>query len=650
MAAFNRFGKKWASTGALDNPSDAEADAGFIYLGPEPPTVEEFNSLFAWNDEKDNWLYGQIADVIRHDGTAPVENDLTQLLVAINELIYAGIGAGTTAFVKRAGDSMAGFLSLHADPTSAMHAATKRYVDQFYVNQNLFVQKAGDTMTGNLGTQQLSATQVTIDGVGESYINFGKERSHNAAFITTTDGARRWLFSLGDNSAETGNNAGSNYVVGRYDDWGTFLGIPLSINRATGQVNFETDPTINGQAMNYVRKTGDWMNGELHNSAPIFTPYLRAYSNNGQWGASEIAFGKNDNSRWALFTESNGNAHFSKIDNGNYIGKMAFTNTEVTTEGPHYVTDRLYATNGVAFNANRDFSAFEVGGLRYFRWQGDGWDDVWNMSNGDRSWSAPGKTLMVLNGGGQLWVNGNILAVGVINSSSSINAAGDIVGENITARTNIGGWGVVAGNNGFYSGIGGINVGGSISTQQALWAAGIGCGGRYSGGDMELVGMISGDPIIGRSNIHAYLDVLCDNQGYKAGGGLWAAISDERIKQDITPYERGLADVLLLEPKAYNYTEESGYDTSVRHVGLISQEVQPVVPEMVYVNTTIGKRNEYPGHEYPEGFPEEMKVKVEPRPTSDIQDLLCMDASPITFMLINAIKEIVSRLQALEGV
>jgi hypothetical protein len=37
--------------------------------------------------------------------------------------------ASTQTLVKKDGDSMTGYLTLHADPTDAMHAATKQYVD-----------------------------------------------------------------------------------------------------------------------------------------------------------------------------------------------------------------------------------------------------------------------------------------------------------------------------------------------------------------------------------------------------------------------------------------------------------------------------------------------------------------------------------------
>ena len=58
---------------------------------------------------------------------------------------------------KKSGDTMTGPLTLNADPSSAMHAATKQYVD------NTAVKKSGDTMTGPLTlngnpTQALHAT------------------------------------------------------------------------------------------------------------------------------------------------------------------------------------------------------------------------------------------------------------------------------------------------------------------------------------------------------------------------------------------------------------------------------------------------------------------------------------------------------------
>lgn len=58
-------------------------------------------------------------------------------------------------FVKRAGDEMTGFLTLHADPVANMHSVTKQYVDYLIANHtdmhdSRYVKKAGDIMTGYL--------------------------------------------------------------------------------------------------------------------------------------------------------------------------------------------------------------------------------------------------------------------------------------------------------------------------------------------------------------------------------------------------------------------------------------------------------------------------------------------------------------------
>ena len=53
-------------------------------------------------------------------------------------------------YVSKAGDTMCGFLTLHAQPVQSMHAATKGYVDSVVGNVGGFVRIVGDTMTGFL--------------------------------------------------------------------------------------------------------------------------------------------------------------------------------------------------------------------------------------------------------------------------------------------------------------------------------------------------------------------------------------------------------------------------------------------------------------------------------------------------------------------
>jgi hypothetical protein len=49
-------------------------------------------------------------------------------------------------------------------------------------------------------------------------------------------GAMRWGMFLGDGEAETGGNAGANFLIQAYGDAGGFLSNPFEINRASGQV------------------------------------------------------------------------------------------------------------------------------------------------------------------------------------------------------------------------------------------------------------------------------------------------------------------------------------------------------------------------------------------------------------------------------
>jgi hypothetical protein len=49
---------------------------------------------------------------------------------------------------------------------------------------------------------------------------------------------------LGDSTAESGSNAGSNFSISRYTDAGAFIASPISINRSTGLVSFVGTTTI----------------------------------------------------------------------------------------------------------------------------------------------------------------------------------------------------------------------------------------------------------------------------------------------------------------------------------------------------------------------------------------------------------------------
>jgi hypothetical protein len=61
--------------------------------------------------------------------------------------------------------------------------------------------------------------------------------------------------------------------------------------------------------------------------------------------------------------------------------------------------------------------------------------------------------------------------------------------------------------------------------------------------------------------------------------GVYTAISDRRLKKNITSIKYGLKEVLALNPVMYNMKTED--DTKKKHIGLIAQEVKVVMDELV---------------------------------------------------------------------
>ena len=105
-----------------------------------------------------NTIQNEIAFVITQAGISLDDADDEQLYAAILVHIAnfaSDPGGGGLEFLPIAGGTMGGFITLHANPASSMHAATKQYVDGLIAglsvpDLSLYVAKAGSTMTGFL--------------------------------------------------------------------------------------------------------------------------------------------------------------------------------------------------------------------------------------------------------------------------------------------------------------------------------------------------------------------------------------------------------------------------------------------------------------------------------------------------------------------
>jgi hypothetical protein len=114
--------------------------------------------------------------------------------------------------------------------------------------------------------------------------------------------------------------------------------------------------------------------------------------------------------------------------------------------------------------------------------------------------------------------------------------------------------------------------------------------------------------------------------GFKSTGTTWANPSDRRLKDEIEDYATGLAAIVQLQPRTFVYNGKGGSTAGMRGYGFIADEVEPVMPEMV--STQAGKLDAADEEE------------------TDIQTL---DQSNLILALVNAVKELAARVDAVEA-
>jgi hypothetical protein len=166
--------------------------------------------------------------------------------------------------VDVAGDTMVGALSLiAANPTAGVHAAHKNYVDAQVATKLdtsaadlLYVSLTGDTMSGDLKISS-AAPQLIL--------NSPSVGPH--AITAQVGDLNRWQMVLGTNDAAT------DFLIGRFDNAGTFIDSPLSISRSTGNISVPIAPSSALHVVNKayadvqdalkVAKIGDTMTGAL---------------------------------------------------------------------------------------------------------------------------------------------------------------------------------------------------------------------------------------------------------------------------------------------------------------------------------------------------------------------------------------------------
>lgn len=122
-------------------------------------------------------------------------------------------------------------------------------------------------------------------------------------------------------------------------------------------------------------------------------------------------------------------------------------------------------------------------------------------------------------------------------------------------------------------------------------------------------------------------NLLVNGNAFKPTGPEWGTIADTRLKKDIQDYERGLETVRQLRPVTYRWNGlgDIAADGTLYH-GLIAQEIVDVMPEML--------------------TQQPIKLRADDAESTSIY---AMNRSPLTYALVNAVRELADRVEALEA-
>jgi hypothetical protein len=151
---------------------------------------------------------------------------------------------------------------------------------------------------------------------------------------------------------------------------------------------------------------------------------------------------------------------------------------------------------------------------------------------------------------------------------------------------------------------------------------------RQAGGQARLAVSAAGNVIIGA-------DSELPNGGaaiLQVGGAAfkndasntWTIASDARVKDEVRDLELGLSELQQLRPVRFRYNGRGGTAAGLTGIGVLGQEIETVIPETIQ---RIGA-----------GAPAD----------GDLEDLRVFDSSPLTYVLINAVKELAARVERLE--
>jgi hypothetical protein len=158
-----------------------------------------------------------------------------------------------------------GEMTVSHDPTSALGIVTRQYLEAntttIAAGDARWVNLDGDTMTGNLTVGSIQAgASLTLGGNATQFTSFIANGSNDSFrdYRIATNGKTRWAFGGATNIHEPGDDSGTDFVLQRYYDNGSFNDAIFSVQRVDGSTIFGHQLSVNAM----LAANQFWNNGQ----------------------------------------------------------------------------------------------------------------------------------------------------------------------------------------------------------------------------------------------------------------------------------------------------------------------------------------------------------------------------------------------------
>jgi len=408
------------------------------------------------------------------------------------------------------------------------------------------------------GSTYLTVKPVPYTGMAVLALDSALGTSGGDYINASKNNVMRWRMVMGDKTAETGGNAGSNFILYRFNDAGAVLPSTLTINRASGAINFGSGVSITPAPGN---------NATLTLNAPASgyaCDIVGSVASKTRWlmrlGNASAETGSNAGSDFEIYSYDDSGVMLTSV----FSILRANGAVQAKGIGGLTVSNQVAAASGMGFRydgANANFLAMGTGlATTTWSWQ-------WNRSNGMLTWlGSASQSLFSVDGAGNAnaatsFNTSNVSATGRVTAGGSepaaLNASNGGVQVQAPYGMNVNSY---TGSNPYTCAITNANPNWNPCYMQALHYPGVWAGHRFNIGG-------------------ATFDF--NNSGQVSCNGV-VLTSDARTKTNLQPIADAAAMFANCQAFEYDRVALENLDgTPVHEVGLIAQDIQQGMPMAV---------------------------------------------------------------------